>query len=246
MKILNLFFLLGFVVFLGCNKDNNPINENDNTINTIIPLKVGNSWTFVDSTFTENGDFANADTTQLKIIGKTNINYLGQNVEAYYWNWTDMSSGQPTEMSALCANDNYGLKFYGGRYLDSNIVLGNLLFLKFPTTVGESWNNPELSFRSDSLFYIADTNIVSCIFVDEKLKVAQETISCYVYKYYNERGDNYLYFAKNIGYIGCIIKANGVVRYKKLLLYRQLLKYPFKENRITSLNKIGYSIFGIK
>lgn len=250
MKILFIFFLLGIIFFIGCDKDTNPINDDNNNFNSIMPLKVGNSWTFIDSAFTDIGNFVRADTTKLKIIDKTNISYQGKIIEAYYWNWIDMSNGQPFEISSLCANDNDGFHFYGGRYLDSNIVLGKFLFLKFPTAVGEIWTNLELSFRSDSLFYIADTNIVTCISLNEKLEAGQDTIDCYVFtfqkSYSNEIDDHYLYFAKNIGYIGYIIKVNGIIRYKKSLISRQLLKYHCNDNRLNSSSENAYSILGIK
>lgn len=226
MKTLNILILFFFLIVWGCTKDDNPINDNGLSVSSIMPLKVGNSWTFLDSLFNENGTFNRVDTSQLKITGKTIISYQDKDIEVYYWDWIDLKNGQPSEIILLCGNDSNGFNIYGGKYLDSIIVLGKFLFLKYPAEVGEEWDYISIYYQSDRLFTIGDTSKITCISVNEKLKTAKGTISCYTYTnrrtYLTRIEDIYLYYAENIGYVGYITKINGTVVYKKILLSNNL------------------------
>lgn len=245
--------LLAAVLFSingGCKKDDNPVGGNGSSVNSIMPLIVGNSWTFIDSSFTDNGVFERADTSRLAITGKTNISYQDTNIEVYYWDWVDESNGQSTGIKFLCGNDDNGFNFYGGEYLDSMMVLGQYLFLRYPVEPGEQWDWIKISYQGDSLFIIEDTNKVTCISVNEQFKTAQGTFNCYVYyyrrTYFNRMEENYLFFAENIGYVGAITKVNGIVTYKKLLLSNNLLKYGINTKAALPSGNKQYSIFGVK
>lgn len=207
MKMFNLYFMIISIFILGCNKNDNPVNPDENNIGVIMPLTVGNQWTYIDSTFDENGFLTSVDSSKLGITGKTNIIYNGQSLEVFYWNWIDPDNNQPDDGKWLCRNETEGLYFYGGRFLDSNFVLGKTLSRKYPVNIGDTWEEINYTYSTvDSSFRIADTSLITCISVNEKFNTIIGEFECYVYNYQrtfgNENDDIYLYFAKDVGFVG--------------------------------------------
>lgn len=237
MKVINSFFLLFFVLILGCKKNENPVNQNENSVDVIMSLKVGNQWTYIDSTFDQKETFVRIDTSKLGITGKTNISHNGKSYEAFYWNWIDIHTNRPGDGKWLCGNEVDGLYFYGGRYLDSNFVLGRSLNAKYPVSVGDSWQNVNYSYSLlDSSFKIVDTTLITCTSVKEKINTFLGEMDCYVYHSQrtvsNYTYDTYLYFVKNVGYVGATFKTNGIIRSKKVLKANELLKYSYNNNEV--------------
>jgi hypothetical protein len=79
-------YLLFFVIilsFLGC-EDDNPVSPKNESPEVIMSLKVGNQWTFIDSTFAENDSLISVDSSKLGITGKATINLEGKNIEVFY------------------------------------------------------------------------------------------------------------------------------------------------------------------
>jgi hypothetical protein len=154
----------------------------------------------------------------------------------------------------LARNENGGLYLFGGRYIDSNFVLGKTLSVKYPTTVENAWEKANYTFTTrDSSFYISDTLLMTCISTNEKFITNLGEMECYVYSYqrnYDDKTDNIkLYYSKNIGYVGSVSERNGVLRKKTLKSYG-LLKTQHLTNQFqteTKTNSIDYySEFDIK
>ncbi|HED38294.1 MAG TPA: hypothetical protein ENI76_08645 [Ignavibacteria bacterium] len=234
------FVLFLFFFISSCNKNENTVNPVDNNTSVIFPLKVGNQWNYIDSTFDENNSLVKVSSSSLRITGSTNITYNGKSLEVFYWNWIDVANNKPGDIKWLIRNETDGLYFYGGRYLDSNFVFKKTLSEKYPVNVGDTWNNITYSFSTtNSSFEISDTSLFTCIYVNKKFKTPIGELDSYVYNYQktidNEINDIYLYFSKDVGYIGFESKINGILRRKKTLNSLGLLKTSPKNNS-TAIN----------
>jgi hypothetical protein len=185
----------------------------------ILPLTVGNQWIYIDSVFSAKGSFESVDTVKLGISGKTNIVYQGKNVEVFYWNWYD--GNQPDEVKWLCRNEEGGCYGYGLKLANSKLVLGKSQWLKYPASAGDSWKVITYS-KTDTTDYAPDTVIYSCRSINEKFKTVKGEMECYDYysrsTYDGQVNEQYMYFAKNIGYVGLISKIDGIIRDKYVLL----------------------------
>lgn len=258
MRIFTIFLLIFFIFIFGCNKDDNSVNQVQNNSGVIMPLKVGNQWTYIDSSFAENGSLISTDSSRLGITGKTNIFYNGQSIEVFYWNWLNINNNQPEDFKWLARNETEGLYMYGGRYLDSNFVFQKTLDTKYPVNVGDTWERITYSFRriitGDSSFYsfyISDTVLVTCISINQKFITAIGEFECYVYNYQrvisNENDYIYLYYAKDVGYVGYQRKTNGILRRNKTLKSIGLLKsVPKIVSKIVNSNKEHQSAYDIE
>ncbi|GAB4126979.1 MAG: hypothetical protein Fur0015_00560 [Ignavibacteriales bacterium] len=242
MKKLSIIILIGFIFFIGCdkNKDKNRTEPDNNTTDNIMPFKVGNFWNYVDSSFADDGTFLNEDYSKLGISGKETINYKGKQIEMYYWNWYDMNTYEPRESKWLVTNESTGIYFYGGKYYNKNFVFEKSLSIKFPVVAGESWQKINYSsYSSDSTFKVSDTVTISCVSVSEKFQTDAGNLDCYVYHYPSNSlygpSDTYIYYAVNVGYVGLIMKYNGQVVYKKKMTNYSLQK--FNQQNTTSKSK---------
>lgn len=231
----NLFVFLAIVLlFSSCGKDKNPVKPDENSNEELFPLKVGNTWQYIDTMYTENGDFLYAETSKLGITGSAEINYATNKVKVYYWNWYNMGTNQPRDEKWLASVENSSLYFYGGRYFDVDFVFFKSLQFKYPVSVNETWKRSVFSSNSsDSTFEYAGDLDMSCISINEKLKTPYGEFNCIVYHYkttslYGD-ADAYFYASKGYGYVGLIVKTNGIVTFKKLLKSQKLEKFQ-KEN----------------
>jgi len=214
---------------IGCEKKDNPTEPDDKAADTIMPLKVGNFWNFVDSTFADDGTFLSEDYSKLSISGKELINYNGKQIEMFYWNWYDMDEYIPRDAKWLVTNESNGLNFYGGKYLNANFVFTKTLSIKFPVAAGEIWQKINYSYSSEEQsFYISDTSDITCVSVNQNFQTGSGKFSCYVYHYKSNSfygpSDTYVYYAVNIGYVGLITKYNNTIIYKKTMTGYSLQK----------------------
>ncbi len=195
--------------------------------NVICPLYMGKTWIYLDSSFSSSGTLSRVDSSMLGIVGKTSINYEGQNLELFQWNWINMATKKPAPYSWLERNQGDGLNIYGGFFRNQPVILGKFLAQKYPVNAGNSWSSGRVTFTTspDSMFRVADTITTTCTSVNQNISTPAGIINCYVYNYqrtYTSAGktmtdDVYLYYAVNKGYIGMLSKTDGVVRFKKLL-----------------------------
>jgi len=256
MRKLQLLFLLVLLLFSGC-RDENPVDPNEESIDVIMPLKVGNLWTYVDSTFDKNGALVFVDSIKLGVTGKTNINYEGENIELFYWSWIIGKTGTPYGYHRLARNEIDGLSFFGERILDENFVQGKSLEIKYPVAVGDTWEVEFfLSSSEDSSFSTGNSVFVTCKSINEKFLTNLGEMECYVYLFQksrnNEEDSFSLYFNKNLGYVGGFSGVNETGKSKRTLksfasngLFKAGYNASYFQPNINK-NKNYRSAFGIK
>lgn len=210
-----IYVLIATVFIYSCKKDNN-----DNDLKKVIqPLEVGYSWTFVDSSFINDGEFVNVDTSTLSIVGKEFATFEGQEIELFYWKW-DLSD------AIWLMNDEGGSFYlYGARLNDVSYLVAKSLRQPYPVLVGDTWNDYHftLLWDSDSVRISAiDTIEIECQSIDYPLQTSIGELECvvafYATQYSDDLHETYMYHSPNIGYVGLEIKDNNVVTYKKTLL----------------------------
>lgn len=198
----------------------------DASLDVICPLYVGAAWKYIDSTFTSSGVFSSRDSSMLAIIGKNTISYQSQNLEMFFWNWINLRTYKPQNYSWLVRNENDGLVFYGGYFRTQSTILGRALNIKYPVSINDSWNSPRhVFYPSDSTFKVADTTKMICISTNQIFITPAGSMNCYVYTYqrkYTKSGqamtdDNCVYYVRNKGYVGMVVKTNGIMVFKKVL-----------------------------
>jgi hypothetical protein len=202
----------------------------------LVPLKVGNSWTYIDSTFNSNG-FGSSDTSLLKITGSKTITWQGKPYLVFLWTWVNPIFPQ---YSFFAGNESDGLYFFGGTNGHTDYVIAKSLFGKFPVTEGESWMYERIGYGlHDSSFYVDDTLPVQCISVGFPFKTAAGTVSSFVYRetdtgpvmlsplrtglagFTDATGSTmqtHNYFNPAIGFVGMVKTFNGELRFRKTLL----------------------------
>jgi hypothetical protein len=212
----------------GIHNGSGNLSKYNSGADVICPLYVGQSWTYIDSTFGATGIFTSRDSSRLGIIGKGSYNYQGQNIELFYWNWVNLKTGKVQNISWLMRNDNDGLNCYGGYFRNQPSTLIKSLGNKFPATAGDTYNSPRWTFNGkDSVFYLPDTVKYTCLATNQVYRTPAGDFSCYVYNYQRKYkisnqdmvDDNYTYYVVNKGYIGLVGKTNGILRFKKVLKY---------------------------
>jgi len=217
--------------FCSCSKKSEQSNNS-----VIIPLKVGNYWEFIDSSF-NNSVFTYSDTSRLTISGSQTISFNGTNYQVFLWTW---NIPYFQNSSYFVSNESNGLYIYGGTNGHRDFVLSKSLSNKFPVNAGELWYHSELGYKGiDSSIYIIDTVQVQCISINSAFNSKKGIINCYSYQFirtiprslrpilaelsgFKDTGDfstvNTTYFNPNIGYIGSIQTINGIITFKKTLL----------------------------
>jgi hypothetical protein len=226
--ILTMTFL---AILCSCTKKNEQTNNS-----VIMPLKVGNYWEYIDSTFSNIG-FTYSDTSRLTISGSKIISFEGMSYHVFLWTW---NSPYFQNSSFYVSNETNGLYFYGGTNGHRDFVLTKSLNCKFPVQAGELWYSTEFSYNgTDSSIFIVDTVQMQCASSNSVFKSKIGNTNCYSYQYtrtlpkilnqvfvgssgFKDTGGfstvNTLYYSPNIGYIGSIQTLDGIISFKKTLL----------------------------
>lgn len=170
-----LFVLLSMV--LGCKKDEGPTGPPATPSSVIMPLKVGNQWTFSATFYDSNGVALNGSgLTTISIIRDTTI--TGE--KWYLLGVFGIASG------SLLANRSDGLW-----EIDPGSSSPYLIF-KFPASAGDTYSTSSLGGKI----------VVGSI--SSSITVPQGAYSCYEYKLYlqpSNQLNSVVYFAPNAGII---------------------------------------------
>lgn len=208
------------IIFPGCG--NNPVEFNK-TKNVIMPLTVGNYWTYLVVL-----NYGTPDTLIMEITRQIPIIYAGEtfmtSARIIY-----LKSGPRPNYEWLSWNGVDGLYTFGGIAADTDTFVIKNLELKFPASVGDSWRVPHLKYSlSDDRFFIKDTLTYSLVAKDEEFRTPAGIFKCYVYKFSEKPADDvvgvwdyFLYFSPGLGLVGEIIRdpfENDAIK-GKLLLY---------------------------
>ncbi len=224
-----LYIFLAAVFVYSCEKDS---TEEINDLNKVIqPLEVGYSWTFVDSTFTNEGTLSNVDTSTVSVIGKEISYFDGKEIDLFYWKW-DFS-----ERISLKANELGNVYSYGLRVNEESYIITKSLLQRYPVNIGDTWNRFRFNLTENNdtiLGYVSDTIEYKCLYTNDAFKTIIGEIDCIVTFATDKTGDDsretYIYHNPNIGYVGLESKINDILVFKKTLM-----NYDFTKSKASQI-----------
>jgi hypothetical protein len=197
-------------------------------VNPIVPMAVGNRWTYVDSTFaTGTGQLQSVDSSRVEITGREDIRYQGVVCEAYDWTWTNPANGSPDDFSFVVGTAPNGIYEYGGRSSSGLFMPGRLLELRYPVYLNDSWTAHEILHYA-SRGFVDTTYTYQCSAPDTLLRTPAGMLRCveYLYTYFffysndplhSHRSELFIYYRPGVGYVGFVQKLDGVVTASKRL-----------------------------
>lgn len=216
--ILILYSLIFAFIFISCKK--NPSSSSDKNENVICPLKVGNYWTYIDSSWsTVSGEFSRNGERKTEITGTTDITINNIDIKVYYLNHYNMELNIPLDNKYYVKNDAEGLWNFGGESSYDLFITKSMSF-KYPVEIGDSWQHKFVSYSTeDSTFSIAETEDINCYAKNEVIGTPAGYFECIVYHYHSDKywDNTYYYYSPNIGQVALIRYRNNHIVYKKLL-----------------------------
>lgn len=188
-NILNIIFIITITIILFCcsNKSTKPSDEYKNVI---MPLSIGNSWTYVVE--------HNWETYYRKVVitEKTNINYCNENIEVFVLSWYtyENKSWIADSIYYYYKNEIDGLYNYTPNRKE--------LIAKYPVEVDENWEVPEI-ITQDSIPLFIPPICFQCISDSEEITTIAGDFDCIEYEEYSMGylAPQYLYYCPDIGLI---------------------------------------------
>jgi len=241
-----LYLLLASFVIYSCEKDE---TEGINDLKKLIqPLEVGYNWTFIDSTFDNEGTLTKVDTSTVSVIGSEIVNYDGKQIELFFWKWDFY------ERIWLYVNEEENLYKYGLRDDNKNYIITQSLNQPYPVNIGDTWSSYHfnLQVENDTTFgVIRDTTEYECIYKDYTLNTKIGNLECIVKHTSDDLGERYIYYSPNIGYVGLENRVDGIIRFKKTLMNydfsrKQDLSKVMKSAQRESKKNLHLDNFGLK
>lgn len=206
LQLFAILILLLFFLFCSCKKD-----ENNEVIskNGLIPLKTGNSWTYlnyrsnvlIDTTKIEVGDYITFDGySGFKLIQSYNYSF------------------HPT---FLMDNDIEGNFISVGGYTDIDTLFISSIQYKRNAVKGETWDFKELNFNQNGIFE-APVIKMFCLTTDTTIVTPKGSFICKAYKWSPNLDEDIFidFIANNVGVIKSVHYENN-----RLFTYRLLLDY---------------------
>ncbi len=189
----------------------------------IIPLAVGNRWTYYYSSGTVE------DTLRIGITGTLTLDTgIRDPQTVYLWNWFDFDANQFTDHKWMRYNAGDGFHTAGG-ISPSDTLLLDCMHLKYPVSEGERWIYPDIEYDYiNEAWIITDTLEAFCTAVDTLVSTPAGEFSCVevtLCRLGLTPGDQYVqrfYYAPNIGYIGFMLYVMGEVTASRLLMDYEL------------------------
>ncbi|MDD3731859.1 MAG: hypothetical protein PHU88_05730 [candidate division Zixibacteria bacterium] len=170
-KILIYLFTVLFLLLTACSDDND--NNDDSDIEMIMPLNIGNQWSYLN--FVKDTLGVQRDTTysDLNIYKDTVINDI---------HWYITTDEYPYKVSSLIAHRDDGLWAYGPP---------PYLIIKYPADIYDTWSSPGGAFE----YKLTAKGVI--------LTVPVGTFSCYEYSSHPTQGDDstLIYYAPGYGLI---------------------------------------------
>jgi len=174
---------------------------------SLLPLTVGNQWLY-------GGWYATpslSDSFHMVIDRQTSFG--DETTKVYRKLFYSVHSSTPPSYGWLYSNKSDGVHLIGG-LADTDTLLLESMYRKYPTTVGDSWQvlNVGFAFATNS-FEPADTVTVSTIAVDKEVITPAGAFTCVVYKYSFKPDEDvlgwwnvYEYYSPGIGLVLQIVK----------------------------------------
>jgi len=191
---------------LSCTEVSAPVMEEPKEI---MPLGVGNKWTYL------SGTFSIPDTTVLEITRQILVTIDSVTYQGSAYKYYVQGAAKP-DFEWLYWNGDDGLYRLGGVSSQDSFYVKRLAF-KYPAEIGESWFYSNLAYsRVDEQFYTRDTLNIFLIAKEEEFETPAGKFYCYVYKYSRkpaddvfEHWDYYDYFSPGIGLVAFTIRGQS-------------------------------------
>lgn len=185
--------------FYSCgNNPTMPVNNYEPASAGILPLKVGNFWTYKTYVLNKDGSIKREYPPQAATgVFDYSSNWKNQNVSGFIWGsyFTDstitrLPPSDVLDISWLYINKNDGLHIIGSS-IDSIFAVVDFLQYKYPIKADESWLRPHFGFDIDMQSYtVADTQSVTCIDTAAIFDTPVGQFKCHVYRYIVPQGDD--------------------------------------------------------
>jgi hypothetical protein len=175
----------------------------------------------------------------VSITGSKVISVAGVSHTVFLWTLT-RNGYQGASCSWFAENLADGLNFFGGTNGQQDFIFSNVLEWKYPVVAGDSWTCADINFTAtDSTFYQGLALERSCISPNSLFNTPAGAFNCIEYKYnlnfpqktgmtssgiFEPAGTGLypdfesVFFKPDLGYLGFIIKDNGVMTAKRYLV----------------------------
>jgi hypothetical protein len=207
LQLFAILILSSVFAFTSCKKD-----ENNEVIskNGLIPLKTGNSWTYLN--YRSN---VLTDTSKMGIGDFITLNGFS----GFKLIQGSSYSFHPT---FLIDNDSEGNFISVGGYSDIDTLFASSIQYKSRAAKGESWDFKELNFIQNGIFE-APVVKMFCLTTDTTILTPKGSFICNAYKWSPNSGDDVFiaFISNNIGLIKNVhYENNRLYTYQILLDYR--------------------------
>ncbi|MFH2037282.1 MAG: Ig-like domain-containing protein, partial [Candidatus Zixiibacteriota bacterium] len=142
----------------------------------IVPLKDGNYWNYTRNYYTTTfggDDTIKVDTSRLSIRNHKQIDYMGELLVVFYWNWYNVATSSPKKYYEYVRNTIDGLWWMGGiHYNDIGVLeetIDQRLWFKYPVNLNDTWD-------------LNDSVSLECTAIDEVLTTPLGDFECIVYR----------------------------------------------------------------
>ena len=221
--------ILWGIVIAGCNSNPTSPSSKD----SILPLSIGNHWRYaIYSVGLPNS----TDSVEQRITEEMDAGIHGRVFGEVAVRLSEPES-QMAPVTWLYDDDEDGLHAYGG-IIDSDTLLTDFLYLKYPAKTGETWTVPILEYSwKERSFLMPDSSILyTCVATNSKFETPAGTFFCYVYHWkekpeedVQDYWEHFRYFAPRVGMVGEVIKSSLV----DSVIYRIVL-YDFEVAGLSS------------
>lgn len=129
LKVINflLILLLSSTIFLSCSESTEP----DNSINELIPLKIGNTWNYIRTVYDSLGSVLYTDNINSSVERDTIINYI---------KWFGLTNAPGSVYFTNKSNGYWALQTIALPYFPNDT---SYIVYKYPTEVGDIYGDPE-------------------------------------------------------------------------------------------------------
>lgn len=212
--------LFAVVLLAGCLPNDAPANK------SIFPLAIGNSWTYVDSTY-HGDDSVTVDSSHMTVTGTRRVDLAAGEQTVYLLNTRDRNTGLPSAFTQWVQDRADGQYTVGAEQEGSSFVF-ETLHLKYPAENGERYPTHFLDFRreGDSLVPVLDTLEIEVVDARHACAAPAGKFRCVKYRGWRPGGVLHAtgYYAPGVGFVGSevvrAVEVGGVaheVRYHRRL-----------------------------
>jgi len=213
-----LIIFLSSVVLFSCeeNESDNP-NDNDNQVVNYWPMKVGNYWTFVDSS--SYSDTWRVDTVTWFVSEKLSVN----GKEYYSISITNDYPEISNQTKWLFSIEDNNVISAGGT-TPSDTLIAESVLIKDTEVLGESWPYYHIVSSEGTDLYVRDTLDMTLEAIDELNNIAFGLLDYKAYSFSFEVGEDIrtstFFISNNIGPVRITGKENDeIIKISELIEY---------------------------